>query len=313
MNHVYIDELKSGMDIDGYYVLVRKEEKLTKHGDPFLKMVLSDSSGKCDAMMWKEGVEKWGTDFESNTVVRVRGRTEEYIEKVQISVNRIGVADENNYDKEWFLPVAPVEIIEILSEIKNITDDIQDESLKELVSHFMSDKELYNDFTTAPGAVSLHHAYLGGLAHHTLGVMKVCLDFASRYPDLNKDLLIVAALFHDIGKTKENNWSISFGRTAEGDLLGHIIQGVQILKSMLEDVKLEKEIRLNLEHCMVSHHGYYEYGSPKLPMTREALALHLADYADSHFDEYNRILEKIEVGEGTSPIRFLDGRRLYNL
>ncbi len=311
--HNFIGEMKSGMEVDGYYVLVRKAEKLTKHGDPFLSMVLSDSTGRADAVMWKEGVTKWGTDFERNQVVRIKGKTEEYNDKVQIVAERVGVADPNNYDSKWFLPISPVSVENIITQIKENLEIIKDEKLKELVNLFLSDEELFSKFETAPGAVNLHHAYLGGLAHHTLGVMNLCLDMASRYPNISRDLLIVAALFHDIGKIQENTWDVSFARTADGDLLGHIIQGIQIVRPMIEKVSLDKETRLNLEHCLIAHHGFYEYGSPKLPMTREALALHLADYADSHFDEFDRILEEVAHGEGTGPIRFLDNRKLYNL
>lgn len=312
-DHVFISGMKSGMEIDDYYVLVRKAEKLTRNGDPYLTMIISDSTGRLDGVMWKEGVSKWGTDFNKGQVVRIRGKTEEYNERIQIIAERVGIADENNYDKKWFLPVAPVSIDSVITQLKENIALVKDKELKQLVDIFISNEELFEEFSTAPGAINLHHAYIGGLAHHTLGVMNLCIDMSNRYSSLNRDLLLVSALFHDIGKIRENNWDIGFTRTASGDLLGHIIQGLQIIRPMLDQVNLDEKTKLNLEHCLISHHGYYEYGSPKLPMTREALALHLADYADSHFDEYERMLEGIDEGEGTNSIRFLDGRKLYNL
>jgi 3'-5' exoribonuclease len=311
--HLFISDMKSGMDIDDYYVLVRKAEKLTRNNDPYLTMILTDSSGRLDGVMWKESVAKWGTDFKKGQVVRVRGKIEEFNDKIQVNAERVGIADENNYDKKWFLPVAPVSVESIITQLKDNLALVKDENLKQLINMFMSNEDMFEQFTTAPGAVNLHHAYIGGLAHHTLGVMNLCIDMSNRYSALNRDLLIVSALFHDIGKISENSWDVGFTRTASGDLLGHIVQGLQIIKPMLDRVYFDEKTRLNLEHCIISHHGYFEYGSPKLPMTREALALHLADYADSHLDEYERMLEGIDEGESTNSIRFLDGRKLYNL
>jgi len=312
IKHTFIEEMKSGISVDDYYVLAKKSDKTTKNGDPYLRLTLSDSTGRIDAMMWSDSIEKWGNDFEVNTVVRIRGKVGEFDSKPQLTIERIGVADEANYSPTWFLPLSPVSVEEVIDKIKKHCDSITNASLKELANKFFN-SEYFDDFFHAPGAANLHHAYIGGLAVHTLGVMDICCDFTNRYSTINKDLLLVAALLHDIGKTVENSWAVTFSRTPEGDLLGHIVQGVRIVDSLLSGIELEEKLRLNLEHCLVSHHGYYEYGSPKLPMTREALALHLADYADSHFEEYDMLLRDIDEGACTGSIRFLEGRKLYNI
>ena len=185
--------------------------------------------------------------------------------------------------------------------------------MKNLTKAFFDDEDIFFAYKTAPGAVSLHHAYVGGLAVHTLGVMKLSYEFANLYNTINRDLLLVAALFHDIGKTIENSWDLTFRRTNEGELVGHLIYSRDILKSLLSNVELDYNLALNLEHCILSHHGQYDFGSPKLPMTREAFALHIADLSDSRFEEFDKLLEPILPGQSTEPVRFLENRRLFKL
>lgn len=313
MNHVMISDFAKDQEIDDYYVCVKKVLKQTKNGDGYISVTLSDRTGRIEGKMWKEAVAKCGDDFEQDKVVRIKGKISEYDNKMQIVIERAGNGDPSKYDLGWFLPQSPYPIADVLAEMDAILDEIQDAKLRDVVTVFKSNEKMYEEFKIAPGAVALHHAYIGGLAVHTLGVIKFAKSICALYPTLKKDVLLTASLFHDIGKMVENTWDLTFKRTSEGELIGHIIISRDILRECMAKVGLDAHTALNLEHCILSHHGHHEYGSPKLPSTREAYALHIADLADSRFEEYDRLIANLAPGESTEPIRFLDNVRLFNI
>ncbi|HNY61718.1 MAG TPA: OB-fold nucleic acid binding domain-containing protein [Caldisericia bacterium] len=312
MNHTFISDFQKGQEIDDYYAVAKKTKRSTKNGSYFISLTLSDRTGRVDAVVWNATLTKFGEDYNENQVVRVCGRVDEYDGKVQIVVEKIGIGDATRYEASWFLPQSPVPVDDVMKQILSLVASVKDEKLKLLAESFLGSEDYSPNFRVAPGAVYLHHAYLGGLAVHTLGVMKIC-DFLCQLYPLNRDLLIVASLFHDVGKMVENTWELIFKRTIEGELVGHLIISRDILREFTKSVGIATEVALHLEHCILSHHGQYLYGSPKLPMTREAFALHVADLADSRFEEFERELKNIAQGESTDPIRYLDNIRLFNL
>ncbi len=312
MNHIFISDFQKGQEIDDYYAVAKKLKKSTKAGSFFISLILSDRTGRVDAIVWNTTLAKFGEDYNENQVVRVCGRVDEYDGKIQIVVEKIGIGDPTKYESSWFLPQSPIPVEDIMRQINAMVASVGDEKLKQMAVSFLGDENLSQSFRVAPGAVYLHHAYLGGLAAHTLAVMKFCDSLCQLYP-LNRDLLIVAALFHDVGKMVENTWELIFKRTIEGELVGHLIISRDILREFTKSTGIAPEVALHLEHCILSHHGQYLYGSPKLPMTREAFALHVADLADSRFEEFERELKNIAQGESTEPIRYLDNIKLFNL
>jgi 3'-5' exoribonuclease len=313
-NHTYIKDFANGQQISqDYYVCTKKIERQTKDGKPYIQFTVSDKSGQIDGKMWDNAIKEFGADFSEKSVVVIRGRIDLYEGRLQMVADRIAKADSKNYDATWFLPQSPVGIADILTEMTVLLSSIKDHGLKRVVGAFFDDPEIADNFKTAPGATNLHHAYIGGLAHHTLCVMKFCDHLTQLYPTIDRDVLLVAALFHDIGKTKENSWDLSFERTNEGELIGHIIISRDIFRDCAKRSELEPRLTTHIEHCILSHHGSHEYGSPKLPMTVESFALHLADLGDSRMDEYFRMLEKVPEGGSTDRIKFLDNRKLFRL
>ncbi len=312
-NHVFIKEFTPGQQFQDYYVCLKKTERQTKEGKPYIQFTVSDKTGTVDGKMWENSIKEFGADFAEKSVVVIRGRIDLYEGRLQMIAERIGKADPKNFDQSWFLPQSPVEITDILSELNELLTSIKDHGLKRVVGAFFDDPEIADSFKTAPGATNLHHAYIGGLAHHTLCVMKFCDHLAQLYPAIDRDVVLTAALFHDIGKTRENSWDLNFERTDEGELIGHIIISRDIFQKCAHIAELDPRLTIHIEHCILSHHGAYEYGSPKLPMTIEAFALHLADLGDSRMDEYFRMLEKVPEGGSTDRIKFLDNRKLFRL
>lgn len=312
-NHVYIKELSSGQVFQDYYVCLKKSERQTKDGKPYIQFTISDKSGTVDGKMWENSIKEFGADFSEKTVVVLRGKADLYEGRMQVIADRIGKADPKNFDPLWFLPQSPVEITDIMNELGELVSSIKDQGLKKVVGAFFNDSEIADSFKTAPGATNLHHAYIGGLAHHTLCVMKFCDHLTQLYAGIDRDVLLVSALFHDIGKIRENSWDMCFERTDEGELIGHIIISRDIFLACAKIAQLEPRLTMHIEHNILSHHGIHEYGSPKLPMTVEAFALHLADLGDSRMDEYFRMLEKVPEGGSTDRIKFLDNRKLYRL
>ena len=313
-NHTFIKDFQHGQQIpQDYFVCLKKTDRQTKDGKPYIQFTVSDKSGQLDGKMWENSIKEFGADFTEKSIVVVKGRIELYEGRLQMIADRIAKADPKNYDSSWFLPQSPVEIVDILSEITGLLSSVKDSGLIKLIGAFFDDPDIIDNFKTAPGATNLHHAYIGGLAHHTLCVMKFCDHLTQLYPAIDRDVLLVAGLFHDIGKTKENNWELYFERTDAGELIGHIIISRDIFLRCAKLVNLDPRLTTHIEHCILSHHGSYEYGSPKLPMTVEAFALHLADLGDSRMDEYFRMLEKVPEGGSTDRIKFLDNRKLYRL
>ena len=313
-NHTYIKDYQQGMQFaQDYFVCMKRADRQTKDGKPFVQFTVSDKTGQIDGKMWDNSIKEFGADFSDKMVVVIKGKIEMYEGRLQMIAERIAKADPKNYDPLWFLPQAPVPIEEIMKDITDLTTSIKDLGLKKVVDAFFADSEISADFKSAPGATNLHHAYIGGLAHHTLGVMKFCDKLSLLYPTLDRDVMLVASLFHDIGKTRENSWNLYFERTDEGELIGHIIISRDIFLACAKIAELEPRLVIHIEHSILSHHGSHEYGSPKLPMTAEAFALHLADLGDSRMDEYFRMLEKVPEGGSTDRIKFLDNRKLFRL
>lgn len=313
-NHSYIKDFQHGQQLSqDYFVCMKKTDRQTKDGKPYIQFTVSDKSGQIDGKMWENSIKEFGADFTEKSIVVVKGRVELYEGRLQMIADRIAKADPKNYDSSWFLPQSPIEVAEILSQITGLLSSIKDHGLKRLVGVFFDDPDIVDNFKTAPGATNLHHAYIGGLAHHTLCVMKFCDHLVQLYDNIDRDVLLVSALFHDIGKTKENSWDLCFERTDAGELIGHIIISRDIFLSCAKVAELDSRLTMHIEHNILSHHGVHEYGSPKLPMTVEAFALHLADLGDSRMDEYFRMLEKVPEGGSTDRIKFLDNRKLFRL
>ena len=290
MPRKFISQLNGGTTIDDIFLVQNKELRTTKTGSLYIQAQLSDRTGTIDARMWDAGkpfFESLGND----TFLKVKGRTEIYQNKIQLIIKSISKTNQEDIKLEDYLPSTENDTNEMFSELKQIADSIKQPHLLKLLKLFFSDKDFCKGFCTAPAAVQYHHAFLGGVLEHTLSVAKLGEIIAPLYPDLNKDLLICGIILHDIGKISELCYEKNFHYSDEGQLIGHLISGVLMVEEKAKQIDgFPKTLLDLLRHLILSHHGEYEWGSPKLPMTVEALALHYLDNIDAKIHAFNKAI-----------------------
>jgi 3'-5' exoribonuclease len=235
-------------------------------------------------------------DFDSGDVVKVRGEVCRFNERLQIKVEKIRQATPDEYELGDFVPQSQRDIGEMWAELQGWVASIRDPDLKALVEAFLSDPVIAKTLREAPAAKGLHHAWIGGLLEHILSLMEMCELAARHYPEVNRDLLLTGVVLHDIGKLRELRWGTSFDYTMEGQLLGHITIGIGMIEQKIVAIpNFPAAKRLLVEHLVLSHHGEYEYGSPKLPMTAEAVLLHYMDNLDAKMQTVRSELARAEA------------------
>ena len=298
----YIDSLHEGERVTSIYMCKQKNAATTKNGKPYENVLLQDRTGTLDAKIWEPnsmGIE----EFEALDFVEVQGEITVFNGAMQMSIKRVRKCAEGEFDMKDFLPVSSRDIEEMYAELMTLKNKVGNTYLRRLLdSFFVDDTELIKNFKLHSAAKSVHHGFVGGLLEHTLGVTNLCDCFADRYPMLNRDLLITGAMLHDIGKLKELSDFPSNDYTDDGQLLGHIIIGVEMIGGF--PAKLEAE----LKHLIVSHHGEYEYGSPKKPAIMEAFALNFADNMDAKMETLKELLStpQAQTGEWLGFQKILD-------
>ncbi len=270
---------RENQGITGFFAAGSKQARTKKDGARYFAMTLCDRTGTIEARMWD--VDGAG-DFEPGDVVKIRGQVCRYNEKLQINVDKIRRAAANEYDLGDFVPQTARDIEEMWSELKAWVASFTDPHLKALLEAFLADAEIAAALRQAPAAKTLHHAWIGGLLEHLLSLMSMCDLAAKHYPGINRDLLLTGVVLHDIGKLRELRWGTSFDYTLEGQLLGHITIGLGMIERRMDGIPdFPRAKRVLVEHLVLSHHGKYEFGSPKLPMTPEAILLHYLDDLDA--------------------------------
>ena len=278
----YVQELSAGDVFDG--VLLVKEVSLgtTKTGSLYVRATLADRTGSLKAVRWDADERSLG-DFPQNGYVRVRGRVESYRGELQIKIEKARAAKDAEVDVSEFQVNSSEDTAEMQKEIKRLARSVKDASLSALLkSFFLEDKDFLERFSRAPGASSYHHAYVGGLLEHTLWVTKQADAVAKENERLQRDLLVAAALLHDIGKMDELSSDPGFSYTDEGYFIGHIVLGtLEVDRRIAAAEGFPADLRLELLHLLLSHHGQKEYGSPVVPATPEAIALHHVDNLDA--------------------------------
>jgi len=294
-----VAELKPGQEAEGVYLV--REKRLMPYRDPtrgnYLSLVLADRTGQIQARVW-ENADKVASSFEEGDCVRVRGLAEDYQGMTQLAVRSIALAEEHEIDEQVYpeLPRSARSLEEMLAEHKKVIASVESRELRRLLEAVFGDREIMEKFGRCPGAVKVHHAYLGGLLEHTLEVVRLCRAVCDIYPALDRDLLVTGALLHDIGKTLELSYDIIFDYTDEGKLLGHITLGVQMVKDKIDELKdFPDELGLRVLHLMVSHHGEDIRYSPQRPMTAEACALHYAENLDAQVNRFVGVIEKAKA------------------
>jgi 3'-5' exoribonuclease len=267
--------------VTAFFTASVKSLRDKKDGGKYLALVLKDRTGEIEARMW-DGAAEAAPEFEQGDVVKLKGLVCRYQERLQIKVERIRAALDGEYDPTDFLPATTKDVDALWAELNSYVESFRDPHLKALLRAFLDDSEIAAAFRSAPAAKAMHHAWLGGLLEHVVSLMGVCELAAMHYPEIHRDLLLTGAVLHDIGKLHELVWQKSFDYTIEGQLLGHITIGYGMIEKKLAGLpEFPPRLRVLVEHMVLSHHGRYEYGSPKLPMIPEAILLHYLDDMDA--------------------------------
>ena len=287
----YIENLREGMRISEVYLCKSKQILTTKVGKEYGSLILQDKTGTVDAKIWDLGSPGIG-DFETVDYVFVDADINIFNDKLQLNIRRIRKANEGEYVASDYLPTSSKDIDTMYNELKEKIFSVKDINYNVLLSKFfIEDKAFVERFKYASAAKSVHHGFVCGLLEHTLSVANMCDYFCLTYPMLKRDLLITAAIFHDIGKVKEISAFPENDYTDIGQLLGHIVIGSNMICEKAKEIESFPEKKLNeLIHCILSHHGELEYGSPKKPAILEAFALNFADNTDAKMETVIEIL-----------------------
>ena len=288
----YIRDYKEGDGMFDIYLCKHKQSAVTKNGKPYETVILQDKTGTIDAKVWdpnNAGI----SEFDTLDYIEVYGDVNSFQGALQVNVKRIRVCHEGEYDPADYLPVSKKNIDEMYKELLGLIGRTENEYLKKLLeSFFVEDEAFIRAFRTSSAAKTVHHGFVGGLLEHTLSVAKLCEYFCKTYPILKRDLLITAALCHDIGKTKELSLFPENDYTDDGQLLGHIVMGAEMVGEKARQIPgFPPVLEAELKHCILAHHGEYEYGSPKKPALIEAAALNLADNADAKLETFSEALQ----------------------
>ena len=289
--HLWVKDIKKDDHVRGLYLVRVKRTGSTKRGDPFLSITLTDRTGEMEARVW-EKAEEFSPLFREGDILYVEGYAGSYQNQIQLTLSNLRVSGDAG-DPSLFLESTARDVSEMMGSLKAMLKGIEDPHLKSLVERFLSDHTLISLFKRAPAAKGFHHNYLGGLLEHTLSVCQMVKSVTGHYSELDRDLLMTGAFLHDIGKIKELTFERQIDYTDEGRLLGHIVMGVGLVDEKLGGMKnFPQELGLRLKHLILSHHGEYEFGSPKRPKFLEAFALHLIDDLDAKVNGLSRFMER---------------------
>ena len=295
----YIKDYKDGDRVFDIYLCKHKISAVTKNGKPYDTVVLQDKTGTIDAKVWdpnNAGI----AEFDSLDYIEVYGDITSFQGALQVNVKRIRKCQEGEYAPADYLPVSRFDREEMYQELLSYINSVENVYLKKLLQEFfVKDEAFISVFKQSSAAKTVHHGFVGGLLQHTLGVTKLCDYYCSTYPLLKRDLLITAAICHDMGKTREISLFPANDYTDAGQFLGHIVIGGEMIGEKVRNIPGFPEVLANeLKHCILAHHGEYEFGSPKKPAIMEAMALNLADNTDAKMETFTEILESSKDNNG---------------
>lgn len=288
----YIRDYKDGDRVFDIYLCKHKVSAVTKNGKPYESLILQDKTGTLDAKVWdpnNAGI----ADFDALDYIEVYGDVTSFQGALQVNVKRIRKCQEGEFDPADYLPVSKFNIEDMYKELLGYISRIENKYLKELLLNFFEqDQDFINAFKKSSAAKTIHHGFVGGLLQHTLSVVKLCEYYCQSYPLLNRDLLISAAICHDIGKVRELSLFPQNDYTDEGQFLGHIVIGTEMVGEKIRTIPgFPTVLASELKHCILAHHGEYEFGSPKKPAIMEAVALSFADNTDAKLQTFTEMLE----------------------
>lgn len=308
MKKIFVNQIQEREWIESPFLVRDKLVGMAKNGKPYLSLKLMDRSGEIEGRVW-DRVDELTALFERNDFIVAAGKASLYLGKMQLVIQELSRLDESQVELADFLPVSSRPVAEMVAELRSWVAGFGDPHLRRLMEAFLNDAKWLAAFSRAPAAKAMHHVYLGGLLEHSLAVAALADDICRHYPGLRRDLLITGALLHDVGKISELRFERSFEYSDAGKLLGHIVIGVELVEEKLRqlgDFPMEQAILL--KHLLLSHHGQYEYGSPKRPKTLEAVVLNFIDDLDSKINGVRTHLDK----EADSDSGWTQYHRLYD-
>jgi 3'-5' exoribonuclease len=291
-----IADLKDGEQVDEIYQLADKQLRPNRNGDLYLLSQLRDRTGLISGLMWNI-TDPLSQALTLGTFVRVKGKVQQYQQFLQVIIQSMTIVASDQVDQDDFSSTPSVDVNKLLSKLTGYLTGLTNPALKEIGQAFLNDTEMMDLFCKTPAGVKAHHAYQGGLLEHVVNLMDAGYRIADLYPKLNRDLLMLGIFLHDLGKVRELTCEAIYAYSDEGQLLGHLIIAIEMLSDKVREIELIKpesipqETVLRLKHMILSHHGTYEYGSPKLPMTIEAMILHHLDNIDAKYNEFQQLME----------------------
>jgi 3'-5' exoribonuclease len=281
MKTSYVTDLLSEQNITSFFLVHEKELRNTREGRAYLRLELGDRSGTIEARMWDQ-FENVAKDINRDDFVKVQGRVELYRNRPQLAVQQVRLAKPEEIDLADYLPHTTADVEKMFAELRGYAESISNPWLKQLVLGMIGDPEIARCYKRAPAAKVMHHAYLGGLLEHVISLCGMSRRVATHYPELDVDLLLTAAILHDVGKLEELCYERAIGYTTPGQLLGHIVMELETVTRAIDKISsFPAPLKTVVQHLLISHHGQYEFGSPKLPMIREAMVFHYLDDLDS--------------------------------
>jgi 3'-5' exoribonuclease len=321
MKDIYIADLANfdeGKLFDGFFLVLAKQQRTTKSNKAYLSLVLGDKTGQLEGRVWEPSDPRIAKDFERGDIVKARGSASRFDDRLQMKIDQLRVALPSEVDKTDLLPSTIYDIADLWRQLLSFVESFTNPDLKLLLTTMLADPAIAQAYREAPAAKQLHHAWLGGLLEHVISLCTLADRVAPHYPLLNRDLLMTGVILHDIGKVRELSWEIGFEYTVEGSLLGHIQIGTALAERTIDSLpNFPPRLKTLVLHMILSHHGKLEFGSPKLPMIPEALALSFLDDLDAKMQAIQVEFDKcLREGKGpdemTGKVWALDQRQLLN-
>ncbi|HUA96732.1 MAG TPA: HD domain-containing protein [Terracidiphilus sp.] len=321
MKDIYVADLaafEEGKPFDGFFLVLAKQQRTTKSSKPYLTLTLADKTGQIEGRVWEPADPRIAKDFARGDLVKVRGSASRFDDRVQIKVDQIRLALPAEADKADMLPSTQYDAAALWNRLEATVESLANPDLKRLLAALLADPAVAQAYREAPAARQLHHAWLGGLLEHVVSLLTLADRIAAHYTFLDRDLLLTGVILHDIGKIRELSWDVGFDYTVEGVLLGHIQMGVDLVQKTIAALPdFPDRLGTLVLHMILSHHGKLEFGSPKVPMIPEALALNFVDDLDAKMQAVQSEFEKsAREGKGaaelTNKVWALDNRQLLN-
>jgi 3'-5' exoribonuclease len=313
MKTSFVIDLGTEQTVTTFFLVHEKEIRNTREGKQYLRLELGDRSGTIEARMWDK-FEAIAKEFGRDDIVKVQARVEIFKNRPQLALQQVRRAKPEEVDLADYLPHTKEDIGKLWAQLLEYANSIENPWLKQLVTGIVSDPTVAACYKRAPAAKVMHHAYIGGLLEHVVGLCGLAKQVAQHYPELNLDLLLTVAILHDVGKLEELCYDRAIGYTTEGQLLGHIVMELETVTNAMNGIiGFPVNLKTVVQHLLISHHGQYEFGSPKLPMIREAMVFHYLDDMDSKMAAVRAALATESGDEEWSTYSAALGRKFLKL